>query len=322
MIPFDPNTPGHDALATRLKSAGISVIDLRFLDTDHVIAAYLIDAGTELALIETGPSTCLGNLEDGIAAEGYDLGDVARIIVTHIHLDHSGAAGVIARKYPHARVSVHPAGAPHLVDPSRLERSAARIYGEDMDRLWGEIAGVPEERVDVLEDGGILKIGDRRMRIAFTPGHASHHVAIFDERSRTLFSGDTGGVRMPGSDYVATPIPPPELDPVAWESSLATMRSFEPGRIALTHFGVYEDPAWHLDQVMPRIRELVAMGEAAGSDITDTMAMAEKFDALQRQKLGDEATDPMIRRLNLANPDKLAAMGLERYLRKRAEGKL
>lgn len=320
MTPIDPVTPGNDALETRLKSDGISVIDLGFLDTGQVIAAYLIDAGSELALIETGPSTCVENLERGIAAAGYHLGDVNRIIVTHIHLDHSGAAGVIARKYPDARVSVHPAGAPHLVDPSRLERSAARIYGDDMERLWGEIAGVPKDRVDVLADGETLEVGDRRLHIAFTPGHASHHVAIFDERSRTLFSGDTGGVRMPGSDYVAAPIPPPELDPVAWESSIATMRAFEPERIALTHFGVYEDPCWQLDQVIPRVRELVALGEAAGSEIGETTAMARTFDAFQRQKLGDAATDLMIRRLNLANPDLLAAMGLERYLRKRAEG--
>ncbi|MEJ7901107.1 MAG: MBL fold metallo-hydrolase, partial [Thermomicrobiales bacterium] len=313
MSPTDPTIPGSDALATRLKSDGISVIDLGFLDTDQVIAAYLIEAGRELVLIETGPSTCLANLKSGIAAAGYDLRDVNRIIVTHIHLDHSGAAGVIARAYPQARVSVHPAGAPHLVDPSRLERSAARIYGEDMDRLWGEIAGVPEDRVDVLVDGETLRVDDRQMRVAFTPGHASHHVAIFDEQSRTLFSGDTGGVRMPGSDYVAAPIPPPELDPEAWESSIAAMRAFEPARIAPTHFGVYEDASWHLDQVMPRIRELVAMGEAAGPEITDTEAMARRFDAVQWQELGDEASELMIHRLNLANPDKLAAMGMERY---------
>ncbi len=319
MNPIDPTTPTGSAPATRLKSYGISVIDLGFLDTGQVIAAYLIDAGSDLALVETGPSTCLPNLEAGIAAAGYDLGDVTRIIVTHIHLDHAGAAGVIARRYPRARFSVHPVGAPHLVDPGRLERSAARIYGADMERLWGELAGVPEDRVDVLADGGALTVGDRRLGLAFTPGHASHHAVIFDERSRTLFCGDAGGVRMPGSEFIAAPIPPPELDPEAWEASIATMQSFAPERIALTHFGVYEDPAWHLDQVMPRIRELIAMGEAAGSEISDTESMTRKFDALQRQKLGDGATDLMIRRLNLANPDKLAAMGLERYLRKRGE---
>ncbi len=315
----DPVTTSHDVRGQSLAHHGIAVIDLGFLNTDQVIAAYLIEAGPELALIETGPSTCLANLEAGIRAAGHDLNDVTRIIVTHIHLDHSGAAGVIARRNPRVRVSVHPVGAPHLVDPARLERSAARIYGDDMERLWGEIAGVPEDRVDVLADGQTFTVGDRTLRIAFTPGHASHHVAIYDEQSRTLFAGDAGGVRMPGSDYIAAPIPPPELDPDAWASSLAAMRAFAPERIALTHFGVYEDPAWHLDQVLPRIQTLVAMGDDAGSDITDTEAMAARFDALQRQDLGEAATDLMIRRFNLANPDKLAAMGLERYLRKRGE---
>ncbi len=187
MIPIDPTIPGNDPLAMHLRSDGMSVIDLGFLGTDQVIAAYLIDAGSELALIETGPSTCLANLEAGIAATGRTLDDVTRIIVTHIHLDHSGAAGVIVARHPRIRVSVHPAGAPHLVEPDRLLRSAGRIYGDEMDRLWGQVIGVPEGQVDVLEDGGTLTVGDRPLRIAFTPGHASHHVAIFDEPSRTLW---------------------------------------------------------------------------------------------------------------------------------------
>jgi len=142
---------------------------------------------------------------------------------------------------------------------------------------------------------------------------------LFDERSGTLFTGDTGGVRMPGSGNVAAPIPPPELDPAAWEASISRMRAFGARRLALTHFGVYEDVESHLDQVIPRIHELIALGEAAGPGITDTTAMAARFDAFQRRKLGDEATDVMMRRLNLANPDLLAAMGMERYLRKRNE---
>ena len=121
----------------------ITQLDLRFLGVERVIAAYLVDAGDELVLIETGPTTTLANLERAIEATGRSLGDVTRIVVTHIHLDHSGAAGVIVRKHPHIRVAVHPVGAPHLVDPERLVRSAGRIYGDDMERLWGEIAGVP-----------------------------------------------------------------------------------------------------------------------------------------------------------------------------------
>ncbi len=308
-----------EALTGQLKADGISVIDLGFLDIDQVIAAYLVESGPELALIETGPTTTLANLEQGVASAGYDLRDVNRIIVTHIHLDHSGGAGAIVRKYPQIRVAVHPVGASHLVEPSRLVRSAGRIYGGDMERLWGEIVGVPEAQVDVLEDGKSLSVGNRRFRVAFTPGHASHHVVLFDEDSGTLFTGDTGGVRMPGSEYVGAPIPPPELDPPGWATSIATMRAFGAQRVALTHFGVFENADDHLAQVIPRVNELIALGEAAGPEISDTVAMASKVDAFQREKLGDEATEEMVHRLNLANPDLLAAMGLERYLRKRAE---
>lgn len=315
----EQETSSDDAATSSLEGLGITVIDLNFQDTTRVIAAYLVECGDELILIESGPSTCLDWLAHGVTAAGYDLGDITRIIVTHIHLDHSGSAGVIVRQHPHVRISVHPVGAPHLVDPTRLVRSAARIYGDEMERLWGEIAAVPNDRVDVLEDGGLVIAGNRRFRTVFTPGHASHHVAIYDEDSRTLFTGDAGGVRMPGSRYVAAPMPPPELDPPAWAASIDTMRAFAPERVALTHFGVYEDASWHLDRVIPRVHELVALGESAGDAISDTGAIAREVDALQRGYLGDAATGLMMRRLNLANPDLLAAMGLERYLRKRSE---
>ena len=298
---------------------GISVIDLGFLGVEQVIAAYLVEAGSELALIETGPTTTLDNLERGIKDAGYELGDLTRIIVTHIHLDHSGAAGVIVQKHPHIRVAVHPVGAPHLIEPERLVRSAGRIYGDDMERLWGEIAGVPAEQVDVLEDDTDFVVGNRRFRVAFTPGHASHHVVLFEDASGTLFTGDTGGVRMPGSRYVAAPIPPPELDPAGWEASIARMRGFGADRLALTHFGIHDGADDHLAQVIPRVHELVALGEAAGTEVADLPAMTARIEAFQRQKLGDEATDVMIQRLSLANPDLLGAMGLERYLRKRTE---
>jgi glyoxylase-like metal-dependent hydrolase (beta-lactamase superfamily II) len=316
-MPSPELIPSDQDLHARLKQDGITVVDLGFLGTNQVIAAWLIESGTQLTLIETGPTTTLPALKRGIANAGYDLGDVTRIIVTHIHLDHSGAAGVILNDHPGVRVAVHPVGAPHLVDPERLLRSASRIYRDDMERLWGQIIGVPEEQVDLLHDGESLRVGNRTFTVAFTPGHASHHVVVFDEQSGTLFTGDIGGVRIPGSDYVAAPIPPPELDPLAWEASIARLRSFGARRLALTHFGVFEDVDAHLDQVIPRIQELVALGEAAGPEIADTTAMAARFDAFQRRKLGDQATETMMQRLNLANPDRLAAMGMERYLRKR-----
>lgn len=298
---------------------GIHLIDLRFQGVDGVIAAYLVECGDALALIETGPTTTLSALEDGVAAAGFSLEDLTHVMVTHIHLDHSGAAGVLVRDRPGIEVLVHPVGAPHLIDPAKLVSSAGRIYGEDMERLWGEIAGVPEVQVTTFGDGEAFTIGDRSFRAAFTRGHASHHVVIHDERSGTLFTGDTGGVRVPGTSYVAAPIPPPELDPEAWLVSLEVIRGFAPRHLALTHFGFYADVDAHLDQIAPRLEQLVALGEAAGEILQDTGAMAARLDEFQRARLGAEASDEVIRRLNLANPDLLGAMGLQRYLRKRNE---
>jgi glyoxylase-like metal-dependent hydrolase (beta-lactamase superfamily II) len=300
---------------------GITVIDLEFQGVPGVIASYLVDCGGELALIETGPTTTLPTLERTVAATGAAMADISTVIVTHIHLDHSGAAGVIVGHHPHIRVLVHPVGAPHLVAPERLVRSAARIYGDDMERLWGEIAGVPEGQVETIADGQEVTIGNRRLRFAHTPGHASHHLAILDEGSGTLFTGDVGGVRAPGTSYVAAPIPPPEFDPEAWRTSLARLRTFAPTRLALTHFGLYDDVGMHLDQIEPRLAELVALGEVAGNDHADLAEMTRRLDMFQRGHLGDDATDLVLRQLNLANPDLLGAMGLERYLRKREEAR-
>jgi glyoxylase-like metal-dependent hydrolase (beta-lactamase superfamily II) len=302
-----------------LHDHGITTIDLEFLGVDGVIAAYLVNAGDQLALIETGPTTTLPALTAGIERAGASWDDISTIIVTHIHLDHSGAAGVILRDHPHISVVVHPAGAPHLVDPERLVRSAGRIYGDDMDRLWGEIVGMPETSVQTVVSGEIVRVGTRSFLCAHTLGHASHHVVILDQPTGTLFTGDTGGVRVPGSSYVAAPIPPPEFDPDGWRASLETMRLLNPSRLALTHFGVYDDVERHLGEIEPRLEELVALGEAAGETISDTEEMTRRMTAFQQQHLGDEGTDAVIRRLNLANPDLLGAMGLQRYLRKRRE---
>jgi glyoxylase-like metal-dependent hydrolase (beta-lactamase superfamily II) len=296
---------------------GITVIDLEFLGTPGVISAFLLDAGDTSILIETGPTTSVPALERGLKRAGRSFEDIGHIIVTHIHLDHSGAAGVILREYPQIQVHVHPAGTPHLIDPERLVRSAARIYGDDMDRLWGEIVGMPEERVSTLDDDATITLGNRSLRIAYTSGHASHHVVILDEMTGTLFTGDVGGVRVPGTSYVAVPIPPPEVDPPAWNISVERMRSLKPARIAPTHFGVHDDVDAHFAQILPRLAELVAIGENAGDDLTDTEEMTRRITAYQRESLGSEASPEVLGQLNLANPDLLGALGLQRYLRKR-----
>ena len=294
--------------------SGISIIDLEFLGTPQAIAAYLIRGNGATMLVESGPATTLGTLEAGLAANGVGLEDLTHVVVSHIHLDHAGAVGQIVARNARVQVLVHEVGAPHLVDPSRLWRSAARIYGDDMDRLWGEAVPVPEENVVALADDARFRLGDREFRVRWTAGHASHHLVLLDEASGTLFTGDVGGVHIPGTTYVTTPIPPPEVDPPAWAVSVERMRELAPARLALTHFGVVDEVDAHLDQLLPRLAQLVAIGEAA-PDLADTPALTAELASFQRAALGDEGTDEVLASLALANPDYLGALGLQRLLR-------
>src|ERR687898_1929162 len=206
------------------------LIDLLHLGRPKVIASYLLE-GPEPAIVDCGPSTCVEALERGLDARGLSLGDVRHLVLTHIHLDHAGAAGVLVRKQPGLRVHVSEIGMPHLVDPSRLERSARRLYGEDFDFLWGELVPVPEENVDV--------IGDRVLDFeAFpTPGHASHHVSFLAPDGSCLV-GDAAGVRIPPSRWLAPVSPPPDIDVEAWETTLDAIEERRPARLLLPHFGV------------------------------------------------------------------------------------
>lgn len=299
--------------------AGIRPIDLGFMGTDGVIAAYLLVGDNELGLIEVGPSTTRGNLEAGIRVAGHELGDVSRIVVTHIHFDHAGAAGGILRDYPNARLSVHPVGLPHLVDPSRLVSSATRIYGEWMDELWGPIVPVPEDRVDAMEDGQLLRAGARNLRVLFTPGHAVHHAALFDESTGTLFTGDVGGVRVQGTRFVSPPTPPPEFDPQAWETSVRSMSDVQPARLALTHFGLFGDVDEHFDQLSRGLADVTRIARECLTAGGDTSELTSRLLEYEASALGESLNDDVMLRLELANPAFMGGLGLQRFLRKRGE---
>jgi len=218
----------------------LRLIDLQFGGREHAISVYLLDTAEGPALFDCGPSSTLPALEAGLASHGLELADVRHLLLSHIHLDHAGAAGPLVRRYPELTVWVSEIGAPHLVDPSRLERSARRLYGEEFDPLWGELAPVPQANVR-------LAVGDVLGWEAFpTPGHASHHVSYF--REGTLLAGDAAGVRMPGSDYVLPVTPPPDIDVEGWHATANAMRERTPDRLALIHFGVHDDVAAHLDR--------------------------------------------------------------------------
>ena len=233
------------------KNHAMELIDLHHQGAERVIGCYLLETSDGLALNDCGPSTCIPGLEEELDSRGLALSDLSHLLLSHIHLDHAGAAGVLVRQSPRLQVHVSEVGAPHLADPSRLERSARRLYGQAFDELWGEVAPVPAENI-VLLDGEVLGLESFP-----TPGHASHH-ASFLAPDGTLYAGDAAGVRIQPDTYVSPPTPPPDFDLDAWLRSIDEIESRNPERLALIHFGVVDDPGSHLGQLRRRLREWAA----------------------------------------------------------------
>jgi glyoxylase-like metal-dependent hydrolase (beta-lactamase superfamily II) len=256
----------------------LRLIDLNFGGAPHAIGVYLVETTDGLALFDCGPTSTLPALEAGLAEHGVALQDLRHLLLSHIHLDHAGAAGPIVRRHPGLTVWVSEIGAPHLVDPSRLERSARRLYGDLFDPLWGELAAVPEHNVRLAQ-------GDVLGWESFpTQGHASHHVSYF--RDGILLAGDAAGVRMPGVSYVLPVSPPPDIDVEAWHATAAAIRARQPERMALIHFGVHEDVGTHLERLeleldrwATRVRDGMGQEEfvaAAQADAGDDAALYDR----------------------------------------------
>ena len=299
---------------------GVWALDLRFQGRSKVVLAYLLAGGDppELALIEVGPAATRPALMAGVRAAGFAPEALTALLVSHIHLDHAGATGQLLRLAPRATVRVHPLGAPHLVDPSKLLASAGRLYGDRMDDLWGETVPAPEDRVVSLADGETIAVGGRVLTALFTPGHASHHVAYWDAVAGALFTGDVGGVRVAGTTYVCPPTPPPDLDLEAWAESVARMRSLAPRRLYLTHGGPFDDVEAHLGQLLPNLDELRALALDALRGGADQAALTRLLHEHMAAKLGNEPPDKLVD-LEWASPSSIAAPGLVRYLVKRGE---
>ena len=234
---------------------GLAYGDLRHLGRAEAIAACLVDTGAGIGLVDPGPSSCREALEGLLEEAGATLRDVRHVFLTHIHLDHAGIAGTIAHAVREARVYVHERGAPHLVDPARLLDSAHRIYGADMDRLWGEVLPVPRDQLVVLGADARLAIGRRRWRVAATPGHAVHHVAWLDEREGVAFTGDVAGEATQHGTPALPVTPPPDIDLESWHGSLDLIRAWKPELLFLTHYGEVRDPPAHLDEMWARLLE-------------------------------------------------------------------
>ena len=233
-------------------------IDLLHGGAARSIGVYLVDSDDGLALFDCGPASCLDALEAGLAERGHELADVRHLLLSHIHLDHAGGAGTLVRRNPQLQVHVSEIGAPHLVDPSRLERSARRLYGDTFDPLWGELAPVPEGNVHV--------VGERVLGLECfpSPGHASHHVCYFD--GTTLYAGDAAGVRIQPARSVLPPTPPPDVDLAAWEGTLGEIERRRPERLALIHFGLADDVERHLSELRERLATWAGRVERGASE--------------------------------------------------------
>jgi len=296
---------------------GVHAIDLRFMGQPGCIAAYLLKgADGAAALIETGPSSTRAVLLDGLRAAGVDPADVRDILVTHIHLDHSGAVGVLLRdEMPRASVYVHPVGLPHLVDPTRLLRSATRLYGDMMDTLWGEVAPIPPEKVTALEDGQTLRLAGHAVKALFSPGHAAHHVAVRHLDSNAIFTGDVAGVRVPDADVINPPAVPPEFDLEAWERSIDRLLALQPSALLLTHFGRHPDARAHLESLRERLdawTDLVRESLATGRPPEDLAA-----ELRTRDEGAPGTTAEGMAQLNLIAGYGMSVAGITRYLQKR-----
>jgi len=254
-------------------------VDTQYLGHSHLIAAALLETDDGLLVVDPGPTTSLETLTDALEADGDRWDDVHALLLTHIHLDHAGAAGTIVDRAPHVQVYVHERGAPHLVRPERLLASAQRIYGNDMDRLWGAFEPVPEGNVHSLQGGEALTLGGRTLDVAYTPGHAQHHVSYLDERSGTAFIGDVGGMRVAGSTTVLPVMPPPDVDLAAWHDSIDRVRQWAPERLFVTHFGPHTDVDRHLDVMDEEIDAFADKVEATldAVDRDGRDAVAQRF---------------------------------------------
>ena len=291
----------------------VSLLDLKF-KVEGTVGAFLVRTSAGPALVETGPESLYGNLEAAVQAQGFALEDIRHVFVTHIHLDHAGAAWRLARHG--AQIYVHPAGAAHMVDPGKLLGSARRIYGESMEPLWGRLEPIPAEHITTLEDGATVRVGDAAIQALHTPGHAIHHITYRLEDG--LFTGDVGGIRI-GDGPVIPPFPPPDIDLEAWTASIARMRSVRPACLYPTHFGIKRDASTHFDSLEDNLHriadwvKLQMMVEGASE-----ASLIPPFQAFVNGLLAEHGLpEDAIQDYEIADPAFMSVQGLMRYWRKR-----
>jgi glyoxylase-like metal-dependent hydrolase (beta-lactamase superfamily II) len=273
----------------------VRLLDVRHLGRERVIGCWEID----MVLIDPGPTSSMENLIEALGGERPRA-----LLLTHIHLDHAGASGALVRHWPELPVYVHERGARHLADPTKLLASAARLYGDQLEQLWGEVAPVPEQNLRALS-GGEEVLG---FRVAYTPGHASHHVSYLHPPTGRAFVGDTAAVRIPPSDFVLPPTPPPDIDLDLWEDSIDRILDWEPDSLGLTHFGEIAEPEPHLEIVRARLHEQAELAAELS---------AEEFERRIREQVTERADRETAEAMLQAAPPEQQWAGLTRHLSNR-----
>jgi glyoxylase-like metal-dependent hydrolase (beta-lactamase superfamily II) len=288
----------------------IRPLDLNFQNAPQAVYAFLIVGPAGPVLVETGPGSTLPALIIGLAHFGFTVADVRDVLLTHIHLDHAGAAGWWARQG--ARVWVHPVGAPHLVDPSKLLASAQRIYGDQMDALWGEFLSTPAEQLHIVKDGETVEAGGLRFIAHDTPGHARHHLAY--QLDDVIFTGDVAGVRFSGQHYLYMPTPPPEFELPVWLASVERLQALNARRLYLTHGGAIDEVADHWARVSILLQEVAELSRGFVAEGLSRDAALNQFahwNAARRQ--AESLNHDLIRRYDVVGAQGMSLDGLLRY---------
>jgi glyoxylase-like metal-dependent hydrolase (beta-lactamase superfamily II) len=288
----------------------VTPLDLNFRGRPHAIASYLVPHSSGVVLIESGPGSTIPALLRGLAARGLTPKDVTHVLLTHIHLDHAGAAGWFSRQG--AEIIVHPVGAPHLLNPEKLLASAGRIYGDQMQELWGEVLPVLEEKLRIVGDREEVVIGSLKFLPLNIPGHAEHHHAYLFED--LCFSGDVGGIRLPGSRYLRLPMPPPELHLERWRESVARLRKEKFSRIAPTHFGIHEEADWHLGELEKELTTTARWLQNTMASDPDPEDFRRSFAGwMQAEGQILQISQDLLDLYDITNPPYMSADGLRRY---------
>jgi glyoxylase-like metal-dependent hydrolase (beta-lactamase superfamily II) len=297
-------------------SGGLSYVDVRFQGVPRVIAVAVLHGPGGVALVDPGPSSTLPALYGALEDAGIGVDDVTALLLTHIHLDHAGASGTLVRANPRLRVYVHENGAPHMANPEKLLASAARLWGNAMDRLWGEVRPVPLEAIVALGGGERVEVAGHALEVAYTPGHASHHVSYYSADHAVAFVGDTAGVRPAAGAYILPPTPPPDIDLAAWRDSLSRIRKWHPETLFLTHFGPSAPVEPHMAELVDHL-DLVAGLARASLDQGETDDVREAwFVERLRLELRRHMSDQEAKAYEVAGGFDLGWRGLARYWKK------